>query len=660
VKDKLWFFANYDIQRRRVHVPDYPYDGDDISPAYTEFFPFIKFTYQPDQNNKFMFSYLYYDQITDHYDASYYRNVETTQTMSSPTHMINTNWTHFFGNNTYANLKFAFIDYEMHLDAKQPGIEYRQYSTYNYEGSHWINSKNKKKNRSQFNLDVTTFIDDFGGPHILTAGAEIRCARIRTIVDTYSDSTNGSGYAILYPEYYGEPGYYYGVNYHGGLNRKEKVSNFSLYVKDAWTVTGDLTLNLGLRYDDQAILWPKQNQNEKPFEISGMTIDRRINKSITATDWNTISPRIGLIYDVFSDGTILFKTSWGRYVQPAYTGLVQQAHPNGWVATGVMLDHTTGEPVLNSEWPYWTPGNIQVGYPGYDLEAPYMDEFTFGLEKEMCRDWSLGLRYIKKWDRNLIHIVDANALNIDALMDDGELIWTDFEKVLVIDPYDNSTVVFYNDLNPYRSSDEYLVNPPGAERDYDGIELILNKRYSKGWALNASYVYASSRGLISTYDSYESLSHSDLYHNPNAHTNITGHLEPERRHQIKISGIVKGPWGINISGYFRHLTGKRYTRQITSSYIDTTVTFKQGDVTINAEKRGASSYPSYTMIDIRIEKAFKVKNVDLKIFADIFNIFNSNSATKIFTDSSNPQFNFEEALDIIDPRVVRLGAKIEF
>jgi hypothetical protein len=113
----------------------------------------------------------------------------------------------------------------------------------------------------------------------------------------------------------------------------------------------------------------------------------------TPMKWNDISPRVGLIYDIFADGTTLFKASWARYVQPNQVGWINIAHPNGWFAYTVWLNHDTGEPLRYT--PFWSPGaSVGIGYGDQTLSAPYAHELTLALEREMWEDWSLGLRYI--------------------------------------------------------------------------------------------------------------------------------------------------------------------------------------------------------------------------------------------------------------------------
>ena len=662
IKNKLWFFGNLSMITKEEYVPGYPHDiptEESIPIDQKEYFPYIKLTYQPSPADKFIFSYNYSDLRTNHRGATRYDNEDTTQTQETPTHVFNAQWAKTFGANMYANLKVALVKFNMNIHAKSGGIQYTDWLTGFHTGTYWRNRDDYSRDRYQVNLDATTFIDNVAGSHELKFGGELQMAKTSWIMETNPDPETGFVWQFNWPEYLGGSGIYYGYNIKP-FDRKEDMLNYSLFVNDTWNVTRNLTLNIGLRFDYNSITWPAQNQDEVPiFNPWGILVDRRMFESVTPMKWKNLSPRLGLIYDIFADGSTLLKASWANYVIPNTTQWINLAHPNGWY---YWIDVFYGYDFIQISQSLTKPGATQVGYGDYDLTASTARELTLGIERELWKDWSLGIRYIKKWDKNLIHVVDAASLDIDALMEEGNLVWIDWEEVQTVDPYDGSTVTFYNDLRPTRLPEQYIVNPPGAERKYDGIEVTLNKRYSRGWSLNASYVYADSRGMIGLnrdgIDGPQSLGTSALWSNPNAHINAEGRFPYERRHQLKITGLVKGPWGINIGGYFRHLAGRRWTRTITSSFLG--LQLNQVSETVKAEKRGSRGYPSVNILDLKIEKAFQIGNLRLKLFADIFNLLNDNTVLAEYTDSSNPSQDFREDLDIVNPRIVRLGAKIEF
>jgi outer membrane receptor protein involved in Fe transport len=659
IKDKLWFFGNFNLITDESYAPGYPHDGtEDIAADRKQYFPYGKLTYQPTQSDKFVFGYNYSDLKRNHRGAGRYYNVDTTRLQKTPTHVMNAHWTKTFGSNLYANLKFAYVKFFMALDSKAPGSQYSDWLTSTQTGTYWRNNDHNKRDRYQVNFDATTFIDDLAGSHELKIGGEVQMAKVGWDIIVNSDSPTGMHIIYMYPEAVGGNGVYYG--YHiNSFRRQEDMLNYSFYLNDTWSVTNNLTINLGIRYDYNSVIWPAQANDEPPtFDpFLGEYIDKSIPNKVTPMKWNNISPRLGLIYDIFSDGTTLFKASWAHYVQPNQVAWINVAHPNGW--------HYWRETYFGGDTVAYylsgtSPSGTQVGYKDKDIIAPTSNELTVGIEREMWEDWSLGIRYIKKWEKDHIHIVDANSVDIDTLLDTGELVWLDWEQVNVTDPYDGTTLTFWNDLNPGRVPNDYIVNPPGADRDYDGVEVTLNKRYSHGWSIQTSYVYANSRGLISTSRGGQSLGTSSLFDNPNAHVNAIGRFPRERRHQFKVTGLVKGPWGINIGGYFRYMAGRRWTRNVSSDFLDNISLNQPGGENINADTRGSSGYPAFKLLDLKVEKEFKIGNISLKIFADIFNVFNDNTVIDEYTNSSNPSQEFGFDQDILDPRVIRLGARIEF
>ena len=173
----------------------------------------------------------------------------------------------------------------------------------------------------------------------------------------------------------------------------------------------------------------------------------------------------------------------------------------------------------------------------------------------------------------------------------------------------------------------------------------------------ASYVYSKTVGLISTeFNATHGL--TSFFNDPNAHVNAIGRLEGERRHQFKLLGTVKGPWGINLSTNMQFFSGRRYTRTVRSA--DLGLALRQGAATNYAETRGSRGLPFQSILDFKLEKVFTFGALKLSIFGDVFNALNQGKATEVWTRSSGGGFDFEEMLAINPPRLFRIGAKIDF
>jgi hypothetical protein len=659
VKNKIWFFANASYRKSVEYVNGYPYDTQPTNAPYdeTRLFPYLKLTFQMNPDNKLVLSYNYSDLKRDNRGASYQRTVASTWLQTTPVHTLNLQYTRFFGTDFFMNIKGAAMIYGLNLEAKNELPRLYDTTTRLYSQSYGYDDIYKRR-RFQFIADATRFVDEFlGGNHEFKGGIEFEYSYDSRFRHHNRDSRSGLG-PYLYTRNDGDP--YYILNYQD-FTRKDRKLAFSAYIQDSWTLFDRLNINIGFRYDHQKGIIPKQGLERTPEEYNGVIYDPRVTENLNLINWNTFSPRLGLTYDVTGDGKTVLKASFGRYYIANIMQWFVTANPNSFISWRVRVN------------PDWTPSSDRYSFSATsgttidpNLKSPYTDELNVGIERELFKDIKIGIRYIRKWDRKLLEDIDLNGLDREALMrgDDIFTVWTNWEPVTTVDPYTGDTVTFYNQIDPYVAGDYFVTNPPGANRDYKGLEVTLEKRFSHNWSLNASYVYGKSTGLIGT-DYDDSYSGQPYFDNPNWHINRYGDFNLERRHQFRVNALIRGPWGINFSCYYRMLGGRRYQREIRSQ--DLGLDLNQGAQTIYAETRGSRKYPDLNIVDLRLEKTFKLGNFRLTAFTDIFNLFNINTATDLYEISSydttinNQTVRFGEAEEIYDtPRIFRLGARIEF
>ena len=663
VKDKLWFYAMGSYNQTERFVAGYPGNcapGAEIPIKTTTLYPFLKLSFQPGANDKFSLSYNFSNNLQNDSGAGRYAAESVTQKVVRPTHVVSLQWTKFFSSNFFTNLRFGGNLQTFLLDAKGNEAQRYNYNTGISTGNAWRNQDHYSRNRLQFNADATAFIENLAGTHELKFGGEAQVAITTWKVYGVSDPVTGG----CYNDFYGTTYYDTLILVNNGFDRKDNMIDFAGFVQDNWSINRHLNLNLGLRLEYNSVVYPPQNQDEGLITAFGGTWNRMIPETMVMYNWLNLAPRLGLIYDLFADGKTLFKASWSRYIIPNQIGFVNVAHPNGWFGYYQYLN-ADGSAIPGAMAAWALPGGAQnpngtlIGYGDYPLKAGYTDELTVGAEKEILPDFSVGARYIQKWDRNQPNFVDAAQLDMDKLMSTGELDWSkNWTSKTVVDPYNGQTLTFYERI-VLTARQMYLVNPPGANRDYQGVEITVDKRFNNGWALNASYVYAKSTGLITTGRSDESLggASAGFYQSPNAHTNANGTLPLERRHQFKLTGLVKGPFGINLSGYFQYLTGYPVTRTASNAYLG--LALKQ-NVTIYAEQRGSSHLPDFYQLDLRLEKTFRISAISLGVFADCFNVLNRGASTGVWLNSSNTGTPYFRMTSINTPRIFQLGARIEY
>lgn len=646
VKDKLWFFANYSYTYSETFYEGFPYDKEEHVPsAYQKHFPYIKLSWQINPAMKLVGSWNLGFRERTNRNPTRFKNEDTVRNAKYKQNQSNMTFSYIISNNLIYTAKAALILYTADYLRKNDFPSYYGNDTRLYSGGYGYDSLTDR-NRAQFLTDATYYVDGSTGQHEFKTGIEFVYSW-----DTYGrvyskDSRNNAGYRF-YTRNDGEP---YRVYDYEEYHQKQNAYSYGFFIQDRWNPIKRLTLNLGIRFDRQEGVIPPQGEDRTPAVYGGVTYDPRVTETIKPLKWNTFSPRLGVSYDLTGDGKTVLKSSFGRYYLAGISQYFNKANPNG---------QTYWRYYLNSDWSLGrlyrlnTTASTQIDP---DYKAPYLDEFIVGIQRELIPDLSLSINYIRKWDRNQIENIILEALDVEAIKN-GEYNWMNYTLVSAVDPFDGNTVSFYEQDVTLVTETAYITNPKPAKRNYNGLELILNKRFTNNWQMMASYTYAKSTGLIA--GDYSETSGARAYFNePNSHINALGRLPGERRHQIKLLGTYQAPLGILISTYYRGFSGARYTRRIRSN--DLGLSLEQGTVTIYAEERGSRGLPWLHIWDMRIEKRFNFKDrFDLGIIFDAFNMLNLNTTTSVESISSSSA-EFESVAGIMNPRVVRLGIRFSW
>lgn len=627
IKDKLWFFGSGNIKQGSTQT----LSQNDSPQDHLDYASYFNLKYVPNVQNQFALSSVYsrdrYEWGKDYMGYHYYEND------AFPRYMVSGNYHRLCDKGWETNFQTSFSQFKRNY-------EYG----YNPSGtSSGLYGKDYKKDKTARSFDA--HIDVLAPPffcgdcrHQLGMGIGYQATCLDRTIGSYDSQSN----TYTGPDYQYIETWQYWQNY----DHSAKMRNLSFYLQDSWTPFDKLTANIGLRYDKES------------FDFKGDSTENKAIKDKTVYNWNLISPRIGFTYDITGDGKNVVQLSAGRYYQSSQYGYFENAHPSGSTFAERYTVQYNGETTIDSDTSYSNPPYSSFGYNGYELKAPYMDQITVGLNKQMSEDWSVGLRYIKSWERNLIQTVDASRLDMDALINDNKLEWIDYQDANITNPYDMQSMTVYQDVNPFRISEYTIVNPPGAKRDYDAIELTVKKRYSNNWSMMASYTYCKSRGLVSTSDYEENYGLSSLYQNPNAQINADGLFDYAFPHQVKVHGVYNGPYGIRIGGTARIYSGNPYAHQLSSAYPPLNG-IPDGFGTIYAEPRGDSRLPTFWMLNLGLEKTFKVSDTTTAtLFVDGYNI--TNNEAQLGVDPIIGSANQGDIERILNPGLFQFGVRVDF
>lgn len=624
VRDKAFFFVSAQRYELKQDPSGPRTRRNEVSPRFN-----AKITLQPNTNNNFLFTFQ-----ADDYNVigrspgglEFVAGDEITNREDAPEYVWLTQWRHLFGSNTFAEVKYTGYWGYFDLNPEVRAAGHLDGETGEYSVSQgWFAYFDR--GRHQVNASLSHSAEAFGR-HDLKFGAEIERSRVR----------NRYGYIdnIFYYDYGGAPYLAYDYGYDvSGRNHRE-----SLYAQDSWKVSDRFTVNPGVRLD----------------LIRGVHPD--IGK---VYDTKNLQPRIGFAWDVTADRNTVLKAHYGQYYEAPFTSFFTRATPG--IGDFILYEFFGGQFVEIDR----SPSLIYKIDP--DIKHPRVDEFTVGVERAISADMRLTATGVWRENKNLI----------DSVFPDAR--WT---PVTGTNALTNQPITLYRWANRAASQENGLVtnvdgfqyrDPAGnvlgtadAFRKYRGLLLSLNRRYRNRWQANVSYVLSKAEGTVdNTFGG--NVGNSRQFETPTrALVNVNGLLTNDRRHELKVYATYQIPRiELGVNGILRSVSGRNYTlfQRFGTSLLD----FPQASSAREPllEPRGSRHFPAETLVDLRLDKQFRITERDrLSFYVDIENLFNKSTVTAVQLRAPSRTIVGIGAIAadaptaIFNPRQVTLGGRWAF
>lgn len=498
--------------------------------------------------------------------------------------------------------------------------------------------------RKNYNADAT-YVFSAAGQHSLKGGWQM---------NELGNNVNTTSWANGYYRYYWNLSYrcitsqctgqqrgtygYYRYRFFGTTGNVTS-NNQSLFLQDTWRVSKNLTLNLGIRTEREYL----------PSFASGTSIPSR---AIEFSWAQKLSPRIGFAWDPNGDGTQRIYASWGYFYD-----IMKYELPRGsfggdqWYDTFFALDDPNwvklnqGIPAdprnirgkffeyVNWRIPSNDPNNYTIDP---NLKPMKQRMFDIGYERSISSTLVASARYT---NRRLIRTIE----DVGTLGPAGEVYYIGNPGFgITADP---------------KTWDAGFPVTPKARREYDALELRLDKRFSRSYQFAISYTWARQDG------NYSGLASSDENGRTSPNVNryfdlpwvyytergnfASGPLATDRRHTLKFFGgytlnsrMGSTTFSPNIFLY----SGVPVTTEVTAISSVPTAPYGRGD-------QGRT--PVYFNTDFNVMHDFKpVKSNEalrFRIEATIFNLFNNSAVTNYFTTMNHTdygQLQFDHEADI--------------
>ncbi len=254
--------------------------------------------------------------------------------------------------------------------------------------------------------------------------------------------------------------------------RETEQSLLGLYVQDDYKVTSNLTLNLGLRYEDNSV----------PTESGGLLANLRdplIDASTTVggplisdSNLDNVAPRFGFSWVPTRSGKTAIRGGAGIYYHQLgwsyFFRALQYTPPFG--GFGALPAPPVGPPfVAFPRIPtQFFPANI-IFPTQFDLETPYVVQYSLNVQQELPANMVLTVGYVGSRGKHLGRVTEINTFRPQDIGG---------EPFFVPGPRVNPNWVGLNVIDTNGSS------------WYDSLQVSLEKRYSNGYQFQASYTYS--------------------------------------------------------------------------------------------------------------------------------------------------------------------------
>ncbi len=648
---------------------------------------------------------------------------DTTMTYGTKTknHTMAAQWQWTMNNKTAASAKFLgfWKDDKPYLPADRPDhpgfINWWKWADYGINGAFpYVDTQ--KANRQTVQADLSHYAEGFLGKHDIKFGVQYTKGRGNRQEGYFQNYVN-----FLYPYRWTQDVQYmqnaYGDNGLLFYNYKDTINPFLTvrtadsvggFVDDTWSVNKRLTISLGLRLDRMTTKYGVGKVYDfvtSPDQVNGpppVLRDRASTDDIF--DFKTVSPRVGVSYMLTEDGKTVARAAYGRYYMPLSIEYLRRFGPDvppltrtfqmfevgpwsevdtdgdGFVDTAEtraaarkvagLAPISEEERTIDQSWTL----NVADG-----VKDQHTDEVTLNVEREVARNVSVSASYIFKHTGDLFANIPINRVTgeeweyervpFQTLSGQQVMLYSvverDYDGNGVIDSDD---IAWIGDNTTSRVQNMPTLDGIKARRDYHGLQLVLNKRYSDRWQALASFLYSRSYGMARRSLRQDVNVEGPMFWDDNwmsslnqTINNLDGPLPFTPKYEFKLSGSYLIPrLEFDVGARLRMHSG-RPLWQLENYPQHTQFGDPPGGVidTGGLDQLVAVSSPVYlpkqTLLDLHFDKVFKVGNKSVHFIVDGFNIFNSFTATDV-----DPMFEYGKVTAIPRSRRFRFGARYEF
>jgi hypothetical protein len=683
VKDKLWFFAAYSKSEADTYIAGTYYNQTLGSPFYTADLgrqavddvwftdAATRLTWQATPRNKFNAYYDYNLNCHCHFYVSPNVTPDAANHMTYLTHIIQGTWSSPVTNRLLFEAGIMKMPQVSRWDPQAGSV-----GPATVESAKGLTYRNAALGLSYYD-EPQTFVRGsvsyVTGTHAIKAGVQLLTKtksqlqlRDSNQVQTYLNGTPQS--VSFYPTPATDLAYI--------------RPDLGLFAQDQWTLKR-LTASAGLRFDYLRIGYPDTTLPATPNIPT-----ERFFPGLEKGNFKDLSPRLGVVYDVFGNGKTAIKGSVNRYVgvgMSSVSGAVaalgsdtrQWTDRNG----NFIPDGDPTNPLLNGELGPSTNGRFAQAYIplrydpdafGYGVRPLSNWEVSAGVQHELVPRVSVNASYFRR-SYTTFQVTQNAAVGP-----------SDYSQYCVTAPSDprlpgggGQRICGLYDLNPNKvgQSDPVvtLASKFGDDSEtWNGIDLAVNARLQHGVLLQGGFssgkTVTDTCGVVTTNPQLQVNSSIGGNSGVSTGTQLSTdfcHIETPFLSQVKLLGAYTLPWAVQVSGTFQNVAGPLIMANAvyTSAQVAGSLGRPLGaasTVTVNVVQPGTLYGERMNQFDVRLAKTFTVGRTRLQGLFDVYNAFNGNAIVAVNNTYGTNGATWDVPQRILPARLFKFGLQMTF
>jgi len=326
------------------------------------------------------------------------------------------------------------------------------------------------------------------------------------------------------------------------LSANMHTRNLGAFAQDSWSILPNLTLNAGLRWEQQTLYAADDIQGQVSPTTGG-----RIPKAAFKLD-NMIAPRVGLVYDWTQEGRSRLFGHYGRF----YESIPMDINARAYGGEVTRIDYISSsacdsfDPVRTCDETSGLFANIDQGggatLATAGLGAQYVDELVLGGEVEVLPDLKVGASWSRRDLGRVIEDMSTDGGITFVIANPGEV-----NRAAVADlrrqamEADTAAEAYF--LRYEADGFEGVGMFDSPRRTYDALVISAERRFTGSFFLSASYAYSKTRGnypgLFSQETNQLDPNLTTMYDLPELMANRYGDLRSDRPHLVKLDGFYR-------------------------------------------------------------------------------------------------------------------------